>query len=146
MRIVKLNSNVMRKNSLVPNKGLSLSQATSISNLCNQRAIEITSKLAVVNNLSKTVKVKNDNKIIVAAHPLPEKVADLLLEKAKLHACQPGIVRNLMLEHHPGRSCQFPGHRPDRDDAIRLGFLSFIETLRQWLKTHCKMCCLRVGP
>ena len=95
MHIVKLNSNVMRKNSLVPNKGLSLSQATSISNLCNQRATEITSKLIVVNNLSKTVKVNKEDKVIIAAHPLPENVADLLLEKAKLHGCQAFLMENI---------------------------------------------------
>lgn len=85
----------MRKNSLTPKKGLSLSQATSISNLCNQRATEITSKLVVVNNLSKTVKVGGEDKVIVAAHPLPDNVAELLLEKAKLHACQAFLMENI---------------------------------------------------
>ena len=46
-----------KKNSLTSNKGLSLSQAQSISNLCNQRAREIESKLNGVNNYSKSVAV-----------------------------------------------------------------------------------------
>ena len=85
----------MKKNSLVPNKGLSLSQAQSISNLCHQRAIEIASQFIVVNNFSKTVKVKNDNKILVTANPLPEKVVELLKTKAGLHACQAFLVENI---------------------------------------------------
>jgi len=94
----------MKKNSLTPNKGLSLSQAQSVSNLCNQRATEIAAQLTVVNNFSKTVRVDGDDKTIVAAHPLPSDVTDLLLKKAKLHACQAFLMENikakdLMLKH-----------------------------------------------
>ena len=85
----------MKKNSLTPNKGLSLSQAQSISNLCNQRATEIAAQLTVVNNYSKTVKVDGEDKTVVAAHKLPENVAELLLEKAKLHACQAFLMENI---------------------------------------------------
>ena len=46
----------MGKHSL-SSKGLSLSQAQSISNLCNQRSREITSKLNIVNNFSKVLKI-----------------------------------------------------------------------------------------
>ena len=70
---------VMKKNSLTPNKGLSLSQAQSISNLCHQRALEIAAQLTVVNNFSKTVKVDGEDKTIVAAHKLPADVTSLLL-------------------------------------------------------------------
>jgi len=85
----------MKKNSLTPNKGLSLSQAQSISNLCHQRAVEIAAQLTVVNNYSKTVKVDGEDKTILAAHKLPENVTELLLEKAKLHACQAFLMENI---------------------------------------------------
>lgn len=85
----------MRKYSLVPNKGLSLSQATSISNLCNQSAIEIASKLMVVNNFKKTIKVNGDEKDLVTGKPLPEDVAKLLIRKGSLHACQAFLVENI---------------------------------------------------
>ena len=58
----------------------------------------------------------------------------------------PGIIGYLMIEHHPGCSCQFPGNGPDGDNAIRFGLFSFIETLRQWLKTYRKIRCLREIP
>jgi hypothetical protein len=46
----------MAKHSLSA-KGLSLSQAQSISNMCNQRVREINNKLSVVNNASKTLEI-----------------------------------------------------------------------------------------
>jgi hypothetical protein len=85
----------MKKNSLTSNKGLSLSQAQSISNLCNQTAIEIGAKLMVVNNLSKTVNVDGDDKTIVTAKPLPVNVVELLKKKASLHACQAFLMENI---------------------------------------------------
>jgi len=85
----------MRKYSLVPNKGLSLSQATSISNLCHQSATEIGSQLIAVNNLKKTVKVEGERKDLVTAKPLPKNVGDLLKRKASLHACQAFLMENI---------------------------------------------------
>ena len=89
----------MKKNSLTVNNGLSLSQAQSISNLCNQRAREIESKLSGVNNYSKSVKVINGADIkeytTVAGKPLPENVTELLIEKSKLHACQAFLMENI---------------------------------------------------
>lgn len=85
----------MRKNNLTPNKGLSLSQAQSISNLCNQRAIEIGSKLTNVNNYQKTVKVEGEDKTLQRAKPLPNEVLELLTLKANLHACQAFLMENI---------------------------------------------------
>jgi hypothetical protein len=85
----------MKKNSLSPNKGLSLSQAQSISNLCNQRAIEIGNKLSVVNNYSKSVMVDKEEHITVKGRKLPEDVVVLLTEKAELHACQAFLMENI---------------------------------------------------
>jgi hypothetical protein len=86
----------MRKNSLAP-KGLSLSQAQSISNLCNQRAAQIDSKLKSVNNISRIVKVDGTNYIETVAQPLPspEQVVAMLTEKAKLHATQAFLMENI---------------------------------------------------
>jgi hypothetical protein len=91
----------MKKNNLVPNKGLSLSQAQSISNLCYQRAIEIANCLLAVNNYSKTVEIgdkETGNKVtyaIVRGKELPKNVVDLLKEKAELHACQAFLMENI---------------------------------------------------
>jgi hypothetical protein len=89
----------MRKNSLAKT-GLSLSQAQSISNLCNQRALEIAAKLSGVNNYSKTVEVSNPKgdvkaHTIVVGKELPSDVVALLNEKASLHACQAFLMENI---------------------------------------------------
>jgi hypothetical protein len=44
----------MKKNNLSKN-GLSMTQAQSISNLCNQKAIEIHNSLRGINNASKSI-------------------------------------------------------------------------------------------
>ena len=89
----------MKKNSLTPNKGLSLSQATSISNLCNQRAVEINNELHGVNNYSKEVDMETmgnvKTHVIVIGKKFPVNVIELLKEKAKLHACQAFLMENI---------------------------------------------------
>jgi hypothetical protein len=84
----------MRKNSLT-STGLSLSQAQSVSNLCYQRAREISVKLSNVNNCSKTVHTGEKMYDILTGKKLPEDVVDLLKEKAQLHACQAFLMENI---------------------------------------------------
>ena len=62
--------------------GLSLSQAQSISNLCNQRVREIDNKLSVVNNASKIVRIDGVDYQETLPNPMPSNVVDLLTEKA----------------------------------------------------------------
>ena len=69
-------------------KGLSMSQAQSISNMCNQRALEINGKLTSVNNASKHITVDKVTYVEPEGVPMPGNVVDLLLEKTTLHACQ----------------------------------------------------------
>lgn len=75
--------------------GLSLSQAQSISNLCYQRAMEITSKLSGVNNATKTFSHGGETYTPLVGKPLPKDVAELLQEKAKLHATQAFLMTNI---------------------------------------------------
>ena len=101
--INKLNQNLnpvyMKKNSLTPNAGLSLSQAQSISNLCHQRALEIENKLSGINNYSKSVDIASKKEttthVIVVGKPIPSDVVALLTEKATLHACQGFLMENI---------------------------------------------------
>lgn len=85
----------MRNNNLIPNKGLSLSQAQSISNLCNQRAKEITAQLSNVNNYSKSVKAEGKDHTTVTGKQLPKNTVELLKEKARLHGCQAFLMENI---------------------------------------------------
>lgn len=82
------------KNSL-SQKGLSLSTAQSISNLCNQRSKEITSKLEQTNNFSRTIKIGDETYTETQAFELPENVVSLLQEKSRLHAAQAFLMENI---------------------------------------------------
>jgi hypothetical protein len=117
----------MRKNSLAP-KGLSLSQAQSISNLCNQRAAQIDSKLKSVNNISRVVKIDGQNYIETVAQPLPSPftVVTMLTEKAKLHATQAFLMENIrakdeLLDNIRKSTADFNQPIPDRMHIESLG-------------------------
>lgn len=69
-------------------KGLSLSQAQSMSNLCNQRCIEIDKKIENINNFSSSVVIEGIKYTNVKAYEIPDNIRDLLLEKSKYHALQ----------------------------------------------------------
>lgn len=68
--------------------GLSMSQAQSISNLCNQAAQEITNKISSFNVCSKTIKVNGDTHFLQEANSIPNDIISLLQTKGKLHATQ----------------------------------------------------------
>jgi len=82
------------KNSL-SSKGLSMSQAQSISNLCNQRAKDITAKLADINNVSKKLTIGEETYIETQGNPLPNNVVELLTEKSRLSATQAFLMENI---------------------------------------------------
>jgi hypothetical protein len=75
--------------------GLSLSQAQSISNLCNQRSREIDNKLAVVNNASKSITIDGVTYQETPGNPMPDNVVELLTEKSRLSATQAFLRENM---------------------------------------------------
>jgi hypothetical protein len=82
------------KNSLSA-KGLSMSQAQSISNLCNQRAKEISTKLDNINNVSKELTIGTETYIETQGNPIPENVVELLTSKARYSATQAFLMENI---------------------------------------------------
>lgn len=75
--------------------GLSLSQASSVSNLCYQRAQEINNKLSGINNATRTFKLEGETFTQVVGKPIPADVVALIQEKAKLHAAQAFLMTNI---------------------------------------------------
>jgi hypothetical protein len=69
-------------------KGLSMSQAQSISNLCNQRAQEIGRELDSYNVSSKSIKIAGETFELETPYAMPSTVLELLKEKANLHSTQ----------------------------------------------------------
>jgi hypothetical protein len=84
----------MRKNSLA-SKGLSMSQAQSISNLCNQRSRDISFKLRDINNVEKVLKIGEEIYIETPGKKMPENVMELISDKSKLHATQAFLMENI---------------------------------------------------
>jgi hypothetical protein len=82
------------KNSL-SQKGLSMSQAQSISNLCNQRSKDITAQLADINNVSKKLAIGGEIYTETQGNPIPENVVTLLKAKARLSATQAFLMENI---------------------------------------------------
>lgn len=76
-------------------KGLSLSQAQSISNLCNQAAATIEAQLSNINNCSKSLKWEGELLVKQRAKPMPSNVVELLTRKALLYATQAFLMENI---------------------------------------------------
>jgi hypothetical protein len=77
------------------NKGLSMSQAQSISNLCNQNAQEIQRELDSYNNCSKSITVEGQVYSLQDGVPMPDNILDLLKNKGDLHACQAFLMESI---------------------------------------------------
>lgn len=84
----------MRQNSLNA-KGLTMSEAQSISNNINQRAKDIDMTLSQINSAGKTINIGGQEYVLVTGKQIPENIVDLLKEKATLHACQAFLMENL---------------------------------------------------
>ena len=84
----------MRKNSLA-SKGLSMSQAQSISNLCNQRSRDISFKLRDIHNVEKVLKIGEETYVETPGKKMPENVMELISDKSKLHATQAFLMENI---------------------------------------------------
>ena len=128
----------MRKNSLA-SKGLSLSQAQSISNMCFQRAQEIDRTLNAVNNISKSITVDGKQLSIVEGNPLPHpsRVITLLTEKSQLHAAQAFLIENInaktaMLNEIRNLDCGFNLRMPKRDHSLELNESDQVEESWGW--------------
>lgn len=113
-------------------KGLSLSQAQSISNLCFQRAREIESRLSNLNNASKTFAHGREILTQTPGKPIPANISDLLLEKAMLHATQAFLVENMKaktakLESIRKEQFNFKDEAPERTEKERAVLLPSVD-------------------
>lgn len=124
------------KNSL-SSKGLSMSQAQSISNLCNQRAKEITNKLADVNNVSKTLVINSETYTETQGNPMPANVVELLTEKARLSATQAFLMENIKTKDELIKKIQcdqfeYNVYSPERPKTFRKDVPSLVDETWGW--------------
>jgi hypothetical protein len=115
----------MRRN--LSTSGLSLSQAQSISNLCNQRALDISSSLTSINNGSKSFTYNGEKLLQTPGKRLPSNVVELLMEKSKLHACQAFLMEHIKLKDKLIKNVQkeffthdLPGIEPLETKTVKL--------------------------
>ena len=106
------------KNSLAA-KGLSMSQAASISNLCNQRSKDITAQLADINNVSKELVIGTETYTEVKGNPIPANVVELLTAKARLSATQAFLMENIKAKDELINKIKYEGFEYDVEAPIR---------------------------
>lgn len=79
--------------------GLSMSQASSISNLCNQRLIEIDNELNSYNNFTRSFEYAGKKHTEIVGKVIDKQhIKKLLLEKSKSAACQAFLMENIKLK------------------------------------------------
>jgi hypothetical protein len=88
-------------------KGLSMSQAQSISNLCNQRAREIETELANFNVCQKTIKIGSDEYVQQEALPMPKDILGILEAKGQLHATQAFLMEAIKAKEQVLKELQY---------------------------------------
>lgn len=77
---------------LLSDKGLSMTDTQSISNFCNQQALEIERILDGANVHDKRFTFQGKEYPVTEGKSLPSDVIPLLLEKANYHACQAWLM------------------------------------------------------
>jgi hypothetical protein len=126
------------KNSL-SKKGLSMSEASSISNICNQKALDITNILASINNYSKTVTVEKQEYDIVKGKPMPDNVVELILEKSRYHATQAFLMENIkakdaLIKEVKGKEFSYDVASPEIGKLASTNLLSSVG--KEWAKNQ----------
>ena len=106
------------KNSL-SSKGLSMSQAQSISNLCNQRSKDITAQLADINNVEKTLVIGSETYTETKGNPIPTNVVELLTAKARYSATQAFLMENTKAKEELINTIKYEQFKYDVEAPIR---------------------------
>lgn len=87
----------MKKHNL-SSTGLSMSQAQSISNLCNLAAKAIEAKIQRANNTSKTITLDGEELTIVEGVRIPFNIIDEIQKQAKYYAAQSFLMENIKVK------------------------------------------------
>ena len=80
--------------------GLSITQAQSISNLCNQYCVEIDNVLQNINIISKEFTFNQEHFIEQKANKIPENLIELLNKKGEYASLQAFLMENIKLKDY----------------------------------------------
>lgn len=89
-----------------------MSQAQSISNLCNQRALEIQRELDSYNVSSKSINVNGQTFSLEDPSPMPSNILELLQEKGRLHATQAFLMEAMKSKDNELERIQYSNFDP----------------------------------
>jgi hypothetical protein len=123
------------KNHSLSTNGLSLSQAQSISNLCNQAARDINSKLNNINNVTKELTIGDKTYVETKGNPVPSDLMQLLDTRSRLHATQGFLMENIkakddLLKEIKNREFIFDLESPEYPELKEEDYLS--EVSEEW--------------
>ena len=117
----------MKKHSLGAT-GLSLSSAQSVSNQCNQRALDIDRILNSINTCKKVVKLADGSEYpIQQANPVPGDIIALLEEKGELFGCVAFLRENMEIKDQMLKTARMI--RPDSSHIAKPVHPDFHEAL-----------------
>ena len=97
--------------------GLSMSQAQSISNLCNQNAAEIERELDSYNNCSKSLTLNGQTYEMQEGIPVPGDILEKLKNKGDLHACQAFLME--AIKSKDAELARLRNERPDFSHLVQ---------------------------
>jgi hypothetical protein len=103
-------------------KGLSMSQAQSVSNLCNQNALEFQREFESYNNCSKSIVIDKQSYVMQESSVIPDDILERLKIKGDLHACQA-----FLMEAIKGKDAEI-----ERIQNTRPDFSHLVEPKRQY--------------
>jgi hypothetical protein len=96
-----------------------MSQAQSISNLCNQRSKDITAQLADINNVSKELVIGSETYVETNGNPIPTNVVELLTAKARLSATQAFLMENIKAKDELITKIKYETYNYDVEPPVR---------------------------
>ena len=96
-----------------------MSQAQSVSNLCNQRSKDITAQLADINNVSKELVIGSETYVETNGNPIPTNVVELLTAKARLSATQAFLMENIKAKDELINKIKYEVYNYDVEPPVR---------------------------
>lgn len=125
------------KHSLDSKKGLSLSQAQTISNMCNQRAVDIEAQIDNINNAAKSFSISGKDYVKQQANKIPANIVTILEEKGSLHACQAFLMENIkakdaLLKAEQSKVFRTELKEPEYPELKNSALLKFVDETWGW--------------
>jgi hypothetical protein len=120
--------------------GLSMTQATNISNLCYQRTLDIERIIESINNYSRTIEYNGKTLTETVGNKMPTNIFELIDEKCELHALQAFLMEQIkfkdkLLQAEQNKVLTIPDTGlviPDEPKTIYPKLLDYVDETYGW--------------